>query len=542
MNTATLTGTARLTRLALRRDRFTIPLWGLGPAAFTAATTALWADQFADPAALAQDTRFAAASPGIRLLGLASGATVGAYAMVRDYVMIAVLAALMSTFSVVRHTRQGEETGRAELLGAAVVGRHASLAAALVVTLVADLVLAALLAVGLVATGQPVIGSIVAGTAVAAVGVAFAGVAAVTSQLATSTRGASGLSAAVLGASFLASGVGNTAGHVEADGLRVVSTWPAWLSPIGWGQQMRPFGGDQWWPLGLAVATFLACTALAAVLIARRDLGHGMLPQRPGPTEASRSLRAPFGLAWRLQRGAFTGWAVGMLGFGLIMGGIIGQVRDSSGSGRDWYTQVGGSDQILDAYRASVLQMAAIATAIYVVQVLLRMRSEEADGPLESVLSAAISRPRWIAGHAMTALLGAVGLMALFAGGVGLAAGAVLGDPVEQVRGLVVAGLVQLPGVLVVGAAVVVMVGVLPRPAVGLSWVLLVGSILLGPLFGTSLKMPQWAQDLSPFTHVPKAPAVPVTVTPVLALVTVAVALAAAGVLSLRRRNLTLPA
>ncbi|HEX2416801.1 MAG TPA: hypothetical protein VHJ83_01575, partial [Micromonosporaceae bacterium] len=353
-----LTGTAALTRLALRRGRINLPAWVLGLAGFTAATTAMWASDFDSAADVVQEMRVAATSPGIRMLGLASGASVGGYAMVRNYLLLAVLAALMSTFAVVRHTRQGEETGRAELIGAAVVGRHASLAAALIVTVGANVVLAVLLGLGMLLAGQPATGSFTAGAAVAAVGVAFAGVAAVTTQLTSSTRGASGLAAAVLGVAFLASGVGNMAGTVDPSGLRVESAWSAWLSPIGWGQQMRPFGGDHWWPLVLAVALFLAGTGAAALLATRRDFGHGMLPQRPGHARASRALRSPLGLAWRLQRGALLGWAVGMIGFGLIMGGLIGQVRDTTGPARDWYTTLAGSDEILGAYRASVLQMA----------------------------------------------------------------------------------------------------------------------------------------------------------------------------------------
>jgi len=538
-----LTGTSRLTRLALRRDRISLSLWVLGLAGFTAGTTALWVDAYRNNvASLVEDTGMAATSPGIRMLGLASGASVGAYAMIRDYLLLAVLAALMSTFAVVRHTRQSEETGRAELVGAAVVGRHAGLAAALIVTVGANAVLAVMLGLAMLATGQPAAGSFIAGAAVAAVGIAFAGVAAVTTQLASTTRGASGLAAAVLGVSFLTSGTGNMAGHVDPSGLRVDSAWPAWLSPIGWGQQMRPFGGDHWWPLGMTVALFLVCGGAAALLITRRDFGHGMLPQRPGHAQASRALRSPLGLAWRLQRGALIGWAVGMLGFGLVMGGLIGQIRDATGAARDYYTQMAGSDQILDAYRASLIQMAGMAAAIYVVQVLLRMRAEEADGPLEPVLATAVTRPRWAASHALTALLGATALLLLYAIGAGLAAGGVLGDPAGEIRALIWPSLVQLPGILVIGAVVIAVVGLLPRFASPVSWGLLMVSILIGPMFGPALKAPQWVQDLSPFTHIPKAPAVAVTAAPVLALIVVVAVLAVTGLVSLRRRNLALPA
>jgi ABC-2 type transport system permease protein len=537
-----LTGTRALVRLALRRDRVTLSAWLVGLAGFTAGTTAMSIAALPTTADLVQATRLEATSPGMRLMGLASGASVGGYAMIRDYVTLAVLAALMSIFSVIRHTRQGEETGRAELLGAAVVGRQAGLAAALIVTVAANAVLAILVGLAMMLAGQPTAGSFTAGGAVAAAGIAFAGVAAVTSQLTASTRGASGLAAAVLGAAFLAAGIGNLAGHADSSGLRVDSAWPVWLSPIGWGQQMRPFGGDHWWPLTLAVTLAVACSVTAAGLAARRDLGHGMLPRRPGAAAAGRMLHGPWGLVWRLQRGALLSWATGMLVFGLVLGGVIGQMNDVTGSTRDWYVRVGGSDRIVDAYRASIIGMAGMAVMIYVVQILLRMRADESDGVLEPVLATAISRRRWVIGYATNVLIGAVALVLVFATAMGVAAGGVLGDPAGQVGTLVKAGLVQLPGILVIGSFVLATVGLVPRTAATVSWVAVLASVLLGPLFGPTLRLPGWLQDLSPFTHTPKAPAVAITVAPVLMLVITAGALTLVSLVSMHRRNLILPA
>ena len=134
-----LTGTATLTRLALRRDRFSLPPGCSGWPASPRRRTAMLADGYRPQADLVEETAARGdAARAMRLLGLASGASVGGYAMIRDYLLLAVLAALMSTFAVVRHTRQNEETGRAELVGAAVVGRHAGLAAALIVTVGAN--------------------------------------------------------------------------------------------------------------------------------------------------------------------------------------------------------------------------------------------------------------------------------------------------------------------------------------------------------------------------------------------------------------------
>lgn len=537
-----LTGTAVLTCVALRRDRITLSAWLLSLTGFTAVITAMSASGFPTRHDLVQATELMASNPAMRLLGLASGASTGGYMLIRGYLTLAVLAAMMSIFAVIRHTRQSEETGRAELVGAAVVGRHASLAAAVIVTVGANVVLAGLLGLAMIVVGQPAAGSFAAGAAVSAVGIAFAGIAAITTQLTSSTRAASGLAAAALGLTFLASGVGNMAGRVDASGLRVQSAWPAWLSPIGWGQQMRPFGGDRWWPLGLFAVLFVVSLRVASLLVTRRDIGQGMLPQRPGHARAARGLRGPIGLAWRLQRGTLLGWAVGMLGFGLVLGSIIGQVKNTTGAAAQWYARAGGTHQIVDAFRASMIAMAAMAVAIYAVQVLLRMRTQEVEGPLEPVLATAVSRLRWVVSYAVNGFLGAIALMLLFAAGMGLAAGAVLGDVPGELRALTEASLVQMSGIAVLGAVVIAAVALLPRWAGAVSWALLTAAILVGPLFGTSLRLPQWAQDLSPFTHVPKVPAVQLTATPVLALAAVSAVGLVVGLVSFRRRNLSLPA
>jgi ABC-2 type transport system permease protein len=535
-----LRGTAALTALAVRRDRYRLSAYVLGLAGFLGATAAMIV---ADTDASQRETaRVFAGNAAMRMLGLSSGASDGGYTMLRDYLLLAILAALMSVLAVVRHTRQNEETGRAELVGAAAVGRYAGLAAALLVTIAANVVLAVLLGMALIVNGQSVASSLVAGASVSAVGVVFAGVAAVTVQLSSTTRGASGLAAAVLGLAFVLSGVGNMLGSVDASGLRASSAWPAWLSPIGWGQQMRPFGGDNWWPLSLVTIAFVVLVSVAGVLVARRDVGRGMLAERRGHAEARPSLLSPFGLVWRLQRGAMIGWTVGMLGFGLVFGAIIGDVTDAGGATAEWYARMGGSDKIVDAYRTSIMEMAGMAVAVYTVQTLLRMRNEEADGPLEPILATAVSRSRWLLSHIFNAGLGALVLLLVFAVSMGLAAGVVLGDVAAQLRALAEAGLVQLPGIMVIAGVVVAVAALLPRWAGSISWTFVMMSIVLGPMFGgATLQLPRWMQDISPFTHIPKAPAAEVTIAPLGVLLVVSAVLAAAGLLAFRRRNLVLP-
>jgi len=537
------TGTMRLVRLALRRDRVTLPAWILALAAFLAATTALFeANYTTNPELLEPDTLIVVENPGMRVLGLVTGSTVGGYSLHRSGLTLAVLAAMMSVLAVVRHTRQAEELGRAEMLGAGVVGRYASLAAAVVVSLGANLVLGVLLALGLVVAGQPAAGSLVGGASIALVGVVFTGVAAVTSQLASTTRGATGLAGAVLGVSFLLAALGNMVGTVDSAALRVSSAWPAWLSPIGWGQQMRPYADNTWWPVGLALLLVALLCGLAVVLVDRRDVGRGMWPERRGAAHARPGMLSPTGLVWRLQRGALLGWGVALLGFGLVFGALSDQIRGLEGDATEWYAAFGGEADLLGAYWASMMQIGGMVVAIHVVALLLRLHHDEAEGILEPVLSTAVSRLRWLGAYAVNGLAGAMLLLLVFAVAMGVTGGQVLGGTGPLLVDLVGAALVQLPAIGALGAAVVVVMMLLPRWSVGVSWALLVVAVFVGPMFGPSLELPTWVLNLSPFTHVPNAPAVDPSLGPVLGLGLACVLLGAVGALVLRRRNLALPA
>ncbi|MER7246987.1 ABC antibiotics transporter [Kribbella sp. NPDC000426] len=537
------TGTFRLLRLAVRRDRFTLPAWIVGLAAFLAATTAMFQNTYTThPEQLAPDTRIVVENPGMRVLGLVTGTSVGGYTLHRDALTFAILAAMMSVLAVVRHTRQSEELGREEMLRAGVVGPRASLAAAVLVALAANVVLMFALALSLVIAGQPLSGSLVGGGSIALVGVVFTGVAAVTSQLVSTARGAIGLAGGVLGVSFLLAALGNMLGTVDTAALRVSSAWPAWLSPVGWSQQMRPFADNTWWPLALAVLTLAVTCLVAIVLDGHRDVGRGTWPERRGAAEASPALLGTIGLVWRLQRGACLGWVIGLLGFGLVFGALSDQIRGLQGAATEWYRTFGGAANLIGAYWASMMQLAGMAVAIYVVTLLLHLHHDETQGQLESVLGTAVSRVRWLGAYAVNALVSSVALLLVFALAMTISGAQVLGNAGSLLGDLLGAALIQLPAIIVLGAAVVMAMMLVPRWSVGLSWALVIASIFIGPMFGPSLGLPTWLLDVSPFTHVPNAPAVSPSAGPIVGLCLAGGLLAAAAVLFLRRRNLSLPA
>jgi ABC-2 type transport system permease protein len=197
------------------------------------------------------------------------------------------LIGLMSLLLVTRHTRQEEETGRAELVSAGVVGRYAWLAAGLLFVLAVNVVLAAVTALGFIALDLPVAGSITLAVDCGLGGMVFAGVAAITVQVIEYARPANGMAFAALGAAFLLRAVGDSATELS---------WLSWLSPIGWAERFQPFAGERWWVLLLPVALLLVLLVAIAALLVRRDVGGGVLPTRLGPPAAApvvRRARAP---------------------------------------------------------------------------------------------------------------------------------------------------------------------------------------------------------------------------------------------------------
>jgi len=365
-------------------------------------------------------------------------------------------------------------------------------------------------------------------------GLAFAGVAAVTAQLTVSARAASAWAALVIVAAYLLRALGDVVGDAGEPAF-----W-AWLSPIGWAEQVRPYAGDRWWALLLPLVFTAVAVGLAYALAARRDLGAGLLPDRVGPARAGAGLASPFALAWRLQRGVLAGWAVAFALLGAIFGNIatkLGDLLDSEAV-RDLLRRLGGTETLTDAFVATEMGFVALFAAAYGVSATMRLHSEEQSGHAEVLLAGAVSRWRWLGSHLAVAVLGTT-LLCLVAGvSAGLSYGLASGSLGKA--GAVLGGLAAyLPAIWAMTAVVVWLFGWLPR-LVGLGWGALVAAVLVGEL-GLLLDLPQWVMDLSPFAHIPRIPGEDWAWGGWLAVLAVAAGLAAWGAAGFRRRDLDTP-
>ncbi len=482
-------------------------------------------------AALQQNADVSAHSAAFTALyGRLNGASLGEMVAWRSgFVPVAV--GLIGLLMVIRHTRTDEEAGRRELLGATVVGRRAGLAAALLATLGANLVMALLVTLALVGQGLPAGGSLALGLEFAAAAWVFAAVGGITAQLTTGAGAARGIAVSVLGAAYVLGIVGDVSGQTGG-GL-------SWVSPIGWVHRIHPYGAEQWWIFALAAGSTAVLSAVAVALSARRDVGAGLLPTRPGPATAAAGLRSPLALAWRLHRGLLAGWVAGFVALGVVLGSVarsIGDLLNGNRNLQDIFERIGGRAGLIDAYLAGILNLLGLIAAGYAIQAALRLRSEETTGRAEPLLATAVGRVRWAGSHLFFSVLGPAAAMATAGLSMGLVHGLNTGNVGHELPRVLAAAIVQLPAVWVLGAVAVALFGLLPRLAAA-TWGALAVCLLSG-MVGAALQLNQWLLDVSPFTHIPKVPGTAVSAAVLVWLVAVAVGLTAAGLIGLRRRDI----
>ncbi|KQV75334.1 hypothetical protein ASC61_10150 [Aeromicrobium sp. Root344] len=519
-----MTGALTVLRFHLRRDRLMLLWWIAGNVLLywsqAVSTDGLYptqADLDKAAAGMADNAAFIAMAGPARALD-----TLGGQVAWQASAFGAIVAALMSMFLVGRHTRAEEETGRDELVRAAAIGRHAPLAATALLVVIADVLMGTLIALSLISYGLPAGGSLALGLAAGLTGLVFGGVALVAAQLVESTRAAYGITGAVLGVAYALRAVGDVGNGALS-----------WLSPIGWGQYLRPYAEEQWWPLVLPVVAAVLLGSGAVALFDRRDIGSGVWPARPGPARGS--LGSASALAWRLQRGSVVGWSVGLLLGGIAYGSIGDDVADLIGDSqfsKDVFTAAGGS--IVDSFYATAAVMLALIGGGFAIASVQRLRGEEAAGFAEPLLATALPRWRWAAAHLVVTVVGTL-VVVLAAGlGMGLGFAMVTGDGSAVLR-LTGATLPYAVPVLVLAAVAWLAYGIRSRWA-AIGWLGL-GFCFVVMMFGEVLQLPGWLMDVSPLRHLAQTPAEDFRPWPLAVLVVVAVAAAAAGMVALRRRD-----
>ncbi|MFD2415661.1 ABC transporter permease [Amycolatopsis pigmentata] len=525
------TGTGRLVKLALRREKTLAPWWILLLCTMALVMVGYIERTMPTPEAMAAYVELINRSAFLRSLG---GSFVvpglGFMASWRSGGFLYVINGLAAVLIVVRHTRADEDSGRAELLRAGRIGRSAALTTALLVAGGVSLAGGVLPALALVATGLDPAGSIAYGAAITAAGWVFAAVAAVSAQLARTARTARAIGLTVLGVAYLLRYAGDATGQY----------WMKYLSPIGWSHLVVPYWGDHWGMLAVSLTAAVVLSALAYRLAGSRDLGEGLIPERLGHARAP-GLRGPISLSWRLNRGLLIKWAAATGGFAAAAG-LLTNLLTPGATPPSFALQLvegfGGKPgaTYLDNGLWAITLIFAYVIALYPVLMIQRLRAEETSSRAEALQATPVTRLRWAAGHLVVTGLGTAALSAV----TGLLFGAVFsliaGRPPDILR--VLAGAMgTVPAAWLIGAICTFAYGLVPRAAVAISWTTWIATVVLGRIAGPLYGL--WGgTPVEPFHYIPNTVAgAPFDPLPATAMLTLSTLLLTGGLLALRRRD-----
>jgi ABC-2 type transport system permease protein len=502
-----VTGTARLVRQALRRDRVLLTVWTVllvGVCYASAAAVESLYPTLHDRVSAAEAIN---GSPAIVALygPILDVTSLGELCMTKLTVLYAVIVAVLFVVVVRRHTRVEEESGRTELLAGTAVGRHAPLLAAVTTGALVAVVIGLLSGLGAAAGGLPLTGSLAFGASWTGIGLVATGLTAVACQLAASARTCAAIAAGGIGMLYTLRAVGDT----SAD-------WLSWTTPFGWSTRLRAWSGTRWWVLLLYLALAAVLVAAAFVLRNRRDLGSGLVAARPGPATGSPRLADAVALAFRVHTATLAVWSAAAAVMAVTFGAIapnIGDLLDSPRA-REMMQRLGGVGVIQETLLAAEISIIAVVLTCFGITVVSHGSADEHDGRTEQVLATATSRTRSLVATAVVALGGTVWLLLLTGVGVSLGYGGVDGDLVGSFADLVPAALAQAPAVCLV-VALAALAWAWRSTWTYAGWALLAGFLTVGQL-GELLRLPGWMIDLSPYTHVPAMPVDPFRPAPTL--------------------------
>jgi ABC-2 type transport system permease protein len=447
--------------------------------------------------------------------------------------VLAIIASVWGILTSTKLTRGEEDAGRWEVLLAGAVTRKGAATQALLGMAAGVSALFVTTSIISVAVGRDAKVGISVGSAVyfsvaiVSGALMFLVVGAFCSQLSTSRRQAAGLASVLLGASYALRMIADS-----SSGL----AWLRWATPLGWIEELQPLTT----PHSVALVPIVALVAVFAVgtvhLAGRRDLGAGVLSDR-STIEVIRPLpTTPIGLTLYLSRSVIVAWAVSILAYGLLLGGIAksgGKIITSSPSLRLAFARLGVSGA--EAYLSVALLIMAVVMSFIALGQISAARKEESSGQLENLLVRPFSRTAWLGER--VALGTTVLVLGAVLAGVATWVGAISDHANVNLSSLLNAGLnVAFPALLLFGVGVLAL-GIVPRLVSTITYSLFVWFLLI-ELVGSEVKMNHWILDLSAFHQMAASPAAPVAWTANATMAAIALASTILGVEFFRRRDL----
>lgn len=531
MQESIFSGTGKLLKHYLRRDRIVLPIWILLP-------ILLIISQISFTKAMPDWQAFIAelsASPVTSaILGPIIPLSLEGAILWRGLVQASIAVMFGAGMTVIRHTRSEEASGRNELIFGRPVGRYANLTATLILSCGGSLLAGLLTACVLKGNGFASVGSLLVGLTLAASGCIFAGVGGLCAQIFERSGSARGC---------LFGGYMLTMVAMVANNMGGGRTGWVWFAPEAWFRVTVPFGENNVWPLLVFIALSALPIMLSYVLLVRRDMGAGFIAQKEGSANASPRFNSSLALAWRQQKGGILVWAIGMAWLGGTMGVATPNISEAIST---TFTQ-------MNALWASAIvelgnQEAFIAILIYILGLMgglsvfaitsvQSLRREEKEHYAEMVLSRPVSRIKWMGSYLAVAFAGSVLILLVLGLASGLGWSIAEGEfsHFSRVLGM---SLSKIPSVWTIIGIAALLYGWLPRIAPVLNWLILGLWIFIEMLWEVGIA--SWsALQWTPFAYAHYIiPIHELAVLPLLILVGIAAVFTWLGFIGFRHRSI----
>jgi ABC-2 type transport system permease protein len=182
--------------------------------------------------------------------------------------------------------------------------------------------------------------------------------------------------------------------------------------------------------------------------------------------------------------------------------------------------------------------LAGILAACAGVQMIARLRQDEAAGLAEPLLAGAVGRVRWFGAGLALSASAILGVLAAAVAGAGLGVAVTDGADTSLVRDAAISAVGQALAAAVIAVVAAAAFVVLPRAAVLIGWALVALAAVIG-LFGPLLGLPDAVVHVSPLASVPIVSGDGVDPRAGGVWAVVLVMIGAAAVMGVRRREVT---
>jgi len=313
-----------------------------------------------------------------------------------------------------------------------------------------------------------------------------------------------------------------------------------WFNPLSWSYLAFPYvkGHENWLAVFLTFLLAFLILGISYILVLKRDVGVGYLPERKARLHGKKGHFGFPGLVLNLEKKMIIGWLLASFVLGLVYGSMFGQMDQFISSNKTVKELFVGNETAASAIRGNFMvtlfSILSILIAAFGVILLTKMVSEERKNRLEALYALPLSRLKVYSTYLLIAILSVI--LAQFL--------ALFGIFIEQLGNknalsfleIMKSGMIWLVAVIFVLAILSLLLGLVPRLA-ELIWVYL-AFLLFMTYLGKLLSLPKWLENLSIYNYIPKLPVEKMNLPTVLFILILSVFLVLLGFGAYRRRDL----